>query len=185
MSENFFLIYCFLNSDTAITAEPKVIAPAELACAGTAPTDIKPPHLNSCITVENHSIRHIELSNPKLSVALNPHCLKFSSDSKLLEVNYKFPVSSLIKTKSDGQLHVGNSTILPTRLSACTNDTNSQHELSIISVHDYENMAALNVNRTDWGIRHWKSYSDIETNIHDYSVCKVLENCMLFYQLTS
>ncbi|KAK4317653.1 hypothetical protein Pmani_011275 [Petrolisthes manimaculis] len=35
--------------------------------------------------------------------------------------------------------------------------------------HDYENICAVNINREMWGVRHWKTYSDIEDRIHDSS----------------
>ncbi|XP_064104747.1 uncharacterized protein LOC135214407 [Macrobrachium nipponense] len=38
--------------------------------------------------------------------------------------------------------------------------------------HDYENICAVNINRAMWGVRHWKTYSDIEDRIHDNSTVK-------------
>lgn len=38
--------------------------------------------------------------------------------------------------------------------------------------HDYENICAININREMWGVRHWKTYSDIEDRVHDYSTYK-------------
>ncbi|XP_047493660.1 uncharacterized protein LOC125042208 [Penaeus chinensis] len=38
--------------------------------------------------------------------------------------------------------------------------------------HDYENICAININRAMWGLRHWKTYSDIEDRIHDDSTYK-------------
>ncbi|XP_068230219.1 uncharacterized protein [Palaemon carinicauda] len=38
--------------------------------------------------------------------------------------------------------------------------------------HDYENICAVNINRAMWGVRHWKTYSDIEDRIHDNSTIK-------------
>ncbi|XP_076067157.1 uncharacterized protein LOC143040266 [Oratosquilla oratoria] len=35
--------------------------------------------------------------------------------------------------------------------------------------HDYENICAVNINRAMLGVRHWKTYSDIEDRIHDFS----------------
>lgn len=35
--------------------------------------------------------------------------------------------------------------------------------------HDYENICAININREMLGVRHWKTYSDIEDRVHDYS----------------
>ena len=84
----------------------------------------------------------------------------------------------MLKTKSDGHLQVGH--FLCSKKSMSTKQSmladeiaDSKSESSNASVHDYENMVVLNINRTDWGIRHWKSYSDIETSFHDNSVCKV------------
>lgn len=37
--------------------------------------------------------------------------------------------------------------------------------------HDYENICAININR-ELGVRHWKTYSDIEDRVHDYSTYK-------------
>ena len=85
----------------------------------------------------------------------------------------------MLKTKSDGHLQVGHflcsKKSMSTKQSAMLADeiADSKSESSNASVHDYENMVVLNINRTDWGIRHWKSYSDIETSFHDNSVCKV------------
>ncbi|ROT72519.1 XK-related protein 6 [Penaeus vannamei] len=38
--------------------------------------------------------------------------------------------------------------------------------------HDYENICAVNINRAMWGLRHWKTYSDIEDRIHDDNEAK-------------
>lgn len=38
--------------------------------------------------------------------------------------------------------------------------------------HDYENIPAINVYRANTGVRHWKTYLDIEDRIHDYSTFK-------------
>ncbi|KAK7084787.1 XK-related protein 6 [Halocaridina rubra] len=38
--------------------------------------------------------------------------------------------------------------------------------------HDYENICAVNINRAMLGVRHWKTYSDIEDRIHDNSTFK-------------
>lgn len=40
----------------------------------------------------------------------------------------------------------------------------------ILSAHDYENLAAVNIARETWGLRSWRGYSDIETWLHDDSV---------------
>lgn len=40
----------------------------------------------------------------------------------------------------------------------------------ILSVHDYENVCAVNIAREAWGLRSWNGYSDIENWIHDGSV---------------
>lgn len=98
------------------------------------------------------------------------------SDSKLEILPSAFKTLTMSKTKSEGEIKKDNHVLLN---AYCVkpfilNESNSRSSVaSSASVHDYENMAILNVNRTDWGIRHWKSYSDIETDCHDNSVCKV------------
>lgn len=42
----------------------------------------------------------------------------------------------------------------------------------ILSVHDYENMCAVNIAREAWGLRSWKGYTDIENWVHDGSVVR-------------
>ncbi|KAK2702024.1 uncharacterized protein LOC136043019 [Artemia franciscana] len=42
----------------------------------------------------------------------------------------------------------------------------------ILSTHDYENMAAINICRNLWGVRHWQKYLDIQNSNHDYSVAR-------------
>lgn len=107
---------------------------------------------------------------------------KSISDSRLLEVTSVADEAPMLKTKSEGHLQVWNwscsNKAMPTQSFLFVNEIDSKSEASNTSVHDYENMVVLNVNRTDWGIRHWKSYSDIETSFHDNSVCKVF-----FYKL--
>lgn len=49
-------------------------------------------------------------------------------------------------------------------------DTDTPTE--ILSVHDYENMCAVNIAREAWGLRSWKGYTDIENWIHDGSVVR-------------
>lgn len=39
-----------------------------------------------------------------------------------------------------------------------------------LSVHDYENICAVNIAREAWGLRSWGCYSDIENWLHDDSV---------------
>lgn len=49
-------------------------------------------------------------------------------------------------------------------------DTDTPTE--ILSVHDYENMCAVNIAREAWGLRSWKGYTDIENWVHDGSVVR-------------
>ncbi|XP_026742115.1 uncharacterized protein LOC113504148 [Trichoplusia ni] len=42
----------------------------------------------------------------------------------------------------------------------------------ILSVHDYENICAVNIAREAWGLRSWNGYSDIENWLHDGSVVR-------------
>lgn len=42
----------------------------------------------------------------------------------------------------------------------------------VLSVHDYENMCAINIAREAWGLRSWKGYTDIENWVHDGSVVR-------------
>ncbi|XP_012552007.1 uncharacterized protein LOC101746965 isoform X1 [Bombyx mori] len=42
----------------------------------------------------------------------------------------------------------------------------------ILSVHDYENICAVNIAREAWGLRSWKGYCDIENWRHDGSVVR-------------
>ena len=48
----------------------------------------------------------------------------------------------------------------------------SSNELSFSSNHDYENLPPINVNRAMLGVRHWKTYLDIEDRMHDFSTFK-------------
>ena len=99
---------------------------------------------------------------------------KSISDSRLIDTVPKVGgVVSMLKTKSEGQLLMKYA--VEKRLwDLLTKDDNQSDASSVCpSFHDYENMITLNVNRTNWGIRHWKSYSDIETSFHDNSICKV------------
>lgn len=101
--------------------------------------------------------------------------VKSLSDSRLLEISTIPCEARMLKAKSDGQLEMGNFSLprrmVQTRL--LVDESDAKSESSCASVHDYENMVFVNVNRSEWGIRHWKSYSDIETSYHDNSVCKV------------
>ena len=98
--------------------------------------------------------------------------IKSNSDSRLIDTVSKIGcVVSMLKTKSEGQLLMKYS--VEKRLWDLLQDTHSDTSSMCPSFHDYENMIALDVNRTNWGIRHWKSYSDIETSFHDNSICKV------------
>ncbi|KAG7301400.1 hypothetical protein JYU34_014345 [Plutella xylostella] len=42
----------------------------------------------------------------------------------------------------------------------------------MMSVHDYENICAVNIAREAWGLRSWNGYSDIENWVHDGSVVR-------------
>ncbi|KAJ2948549.1 hypothetical protein O0L34_g7804 [Tuta absoluta] len=42
----------------------------------------------------------------------------------------------------------------------------------ILSVHDYENICAVNIAREAWGLRSWNGYCDIESWAHDGSVVR-------------
>ncbi|XP_053614338.1 uncharacterized protein LOC128677478 [Plodia interpunctella] len=42
----------------------------------------------------------------------------------------------------------------------------------MLSVHDYENICAVNIAREAWGLRSWNGYSDIENWQHDGSVVR-------------
>lgn len=142
--------------------------PATVAEAEMAPPLPKKNSANSKDT-------HVGLERPVIVKGT----LKSRSDSNLIEILIK-PTLVMVKSKSDGQLITTCTTDKTPQLKPGLDDDDDDgavsDETSSVSVHDYENMAALNVNRTDWGIRHWKSYSDIENSFHDNSVCKV---CLL------
>lgn len=124
--------------------------------------------------------------NPKEKESAFSRALNSISDSKL-EVTSEMSRIPMTKTKSEGEIPGPSSFPFNLlceknngRLTCSLDESDSRCSTgSDASVHDYENMAFLNVNRTDWGIRHWKSYSDIETNCHDYSVCKVTSIALL------
>jgi len=102
--------------------------------------------------------------------------LKALSDSKLISVACKGQ-AVLSKSKSDGQL-VAAPTLekkLRELLLLQNEDAGSEVSSICLSVHDYENMPVFNINRTDWGVRHWKSYSDIENSHHDNSISQEKE----------
>lgn len=42
----------------------------------------------------------------------------------------------------------------------------------VLSVHDYENICAVNIAREAWGLRSWNGYFDIENWLHDGSVVR-------------
>ncbi|XP_041984665.1 uncharacterized protein LOC121737156 [Aricia agestis] len=42
----------------------------------------------------------------------------------------------------------------------------------VLSVHDYENICAVNIAREAWGLRSWNGYCDIENWLHDGSVVR-------------
>lgn len=114
--------------------------------------------------------------------------VKSYSDSRLeIPPNHFVSAETLMaKTKSESHLQLNTISVpvKPIRLSILFNEAYSQtSESSTYSIHDYENLAFLNVNRTDWGIRHWKSYSDIETSFHDNSVCKVIFHLLIVFSI--
>lgn len=49
-------------------------------------------------------------------------------------------------------------------------DTETPTEM--LSVHDYENICAVNIAREAWGLRSWNGYCDIENCLHDGSVVR-------------
>lgn len=53
-------------------------------------------------------------------------------------------------------------------LSAAKRDLDTPTEM--LSVHDYENICAVNIAREAWGLRSWNVYCDIENWLHDGSV---------------
>lgn len=82
--------------------------------------------------------------------------------------------SILQTTEENGSDNSPTSSIASPTIVASTIDDGDDDTTSTCpsSVHDYENMPCVNVNRTDWGVRHWTTYSDIETSCHDNSVCR-------------
>jgi len=124
---------------------------------------------------------NINIENPQRNNNASPKILerisapipmknKSNSDSSLLDPAAPKQNLSVAKSKSVGHLVVMKEFATNTQR-VSTED--SESVASSASFHDYENMAVLNVNRTDWGLRHWKSYSDIETSFHDNSICRV------------
>lgn len=149
------------------TAEPVIVASVKLEPTEKVAENNNPTQ-EPCTEVQ------ITLQNPPNTESTKPRTVKSFSDSRLLDVASKLEGALILKTKSDGDLL--NLPWLEKRVQATRlilSETDSQSVSSSASVHDYENMVILNVNRTDWGIRHWKSYSDIETSFHDNSICKV------------
>ena len=103
------------------------------------------------------------------------------SDSKLPRAS---AVVMLKTSKSDGQIVAQDSLEKRLReLLSCEDELSEGASSLYVSVHDYENMAAINVNRTEWGVRHWKTYSDIECSYHDNSICRGRED--IEYSVTS
>ncbi|XP_063385917.1 uncharacterized protein LOC134671964 [Cydia fagiglandana] len=60
------------------------------------------------------------------------------------------------------------------KVMSCESFPSKQRDLDtpteILSVHDYENICAVNIAREAWGLRSWNGYSDIENWLHDGSV---------------
>lgn len=163
----------FCNSLASAVIEP--VAVAAVKVESEIPLENNNPSQGTVPYVEKMEI--LELQDPLVMGSTRYRTGKSISDSRLMEVTTVPDEARMLKTKSEGHLQVGNFSFFQKALSMqsalLANDVDSKSENSNSSVHDYENMAVLNVNRTDWGIRHWKSYSDIETSFHDNSVCKV------------
>lgn len=106
----------------------------------------------------------------------------FLSDSKLLPlINTKDRNESMLRSsKSDGHMSEAPHENLQKQLQeplvvAARNVDEPLGEVTSVcsSVHDYENLATININRCpDWGVRHWSTYSDIEGSCHDSSICR-------------
>lgn len=163
--------------------EPVIIASVKLDVTENPALENKNPAQDTVVEEANmeisgmHHVEHVANSFRQLTI-------KSYSDSRLeIPPSHPVPTETLMtKTKSEGhfQLNTISVPVKPIRLSILVNEAYSQtSETSTYSVHDYENLAFLNVNRTDWGIRHWKSYSDIETSFHDNSVCKVIATLLV------
>ena len=105
------------------------------------------------------------------------------SDSQIVKrTQQQNEAAALHKSKSDGSIVASAGVDLEKRLrDLLSDDQVASSESSSVygSVHDYENIASINVNRTDWGVRHWSTYSDIEASYHDNSVCPEREQCSL------
>lgn len=138
-------------------------------------------------TCENVTVEILQSNEPDSnnedSTEAKNRTQKAVSDSKLVaKKDASTDLSVLLKSKSDGQL-ITVSTLeaklreLVSNANKTLNNDDTRSDVSSIclSVHDYENMPVFNVNRTDWGIRHWKSYSDIENSYHDNSISKEKE----------
>lgn len=91
----------------------------------------------------------------------------------------------IIETESSGMsseghsdyenIHEGKDNLrnLPPKPSNLTLQNLNETQTTQSSVpHDYENICAININREMLGVRHWKTYSDIEDRIHDSSTYK-------------
>lgn len=64
----------------------------------------------------------------------------------------------------------GNSKKIMTGESITSKQRDVETPTEILSVHDYENICAVNIAREAWGLRSWNGYSDIENWLHDGSV---------------
>ncbi len=167
-----------MNSLTSAVAEPVGVASVKIETGrqelAEGPTENNNPSQETFPRTETEILN--PLQDPGTVESARPRTVKSSSDSKLLEITSKLEGALTAKTKSDGNLQFCKLQWLEKHLHATRLliEADSQNDSSNASVHDYENMIFLNVNRTDWGIRHWKSYSDIENSFHDNSICKVI-----------
>lgn len=157
----FIKLYCTLSTKSCSFS----------SLASSLPEPVTETEISSVVQVSTEDSAPIQPIVPTPDPA-GPKCRSFksTSDSSLIVETASKLVPKMPKSKSEGQLLASCSVEnhLPDGEDLTAADT-SVHS----SIHDYENLATLNVNRTDWGIRHWKSYSDIENSFHDNSVCKV------------
>ncbi|CAL4226239.1 unnamed protein product, partial [Meganyctiphanes norvegica] len=75
--------------------------------------------------------------------------------------------------------------VIPTAANILGNQKMNESQSTHSSIHDYENIVPINVFRGNLGVRHWKTYSDIEDkeHHHDFSThkdrLKLLESSVL------
>ena len=148
--------------------------------AAASASDIKVtslPHLTtSSVDVTSRSHREAELDNAHSTDAVKPPNVELAVIDKMhiIEVessgmssenqsDYENIYESQKNTRRDLPPK-------PAHLLAQNLDETQTTQSSI--PHDYENMCAVNINRAMWGVRHWKTYSDIEDRIHDNSTVK-------------